>query len=112
MGLEYKVGTWGWVDKWPLLVSNWAPGHPDSDSWTEQHDCGRMNNVGQFYNENCRKHLPYVCKAEFVDFIPSWSDVYENLGQPINCTEGWGDVIGTHCYKTYRFDQCSKKYGI
>jgi len=62
MGLQYRYGKWSWVDNWPLLVSNWAPGHPDSDSWNEKRDCGRLNNIGQFYNDNCKEELPFACK--------------------------------------------------
>jgi len=67
MGLVYK-GKWEWVDNWPLAVSNWAPGHPDQDTWSQHHDCARMNKYGHFYNDRCSKKLPYVCKdAVFLD---------------------------------------------
>jgi hypothetical protein len=33
MGLQFKVPSsrWTWVDNWPVLVTNWAPGHPDKN---------------------------------------------------------------------------------
>lgn len=104
MGLQNKGGYWTWVDHWPLAVSNWAPGHPDQDTWKQHHDCGRMDIYGHFYNDNCNTHLPYVCKAEFIDYTPSWADTYEKLGEPLNCTEGW-ESLGVHCYKGYRYDK-------
>lgn len=102
MGLQYEHSSWSWVDHWPLTVSNWAPGHPNQDTWNKKHDCGRMTNNGQFYNDDCKRHLPYVCKAEFIDSTPSWADLYDQLGRPINCTDEWA-ILGIHCYKGYRY---------
>ena len=98
-----EYGIWEWVDNWPLAVSNWAAGHPTQDSLVKYHDCAVMDNTGHFKDENCRtKHRPYICKAEFIEYTPSWSNLYEDLGQPINCTDGW-QQFGIHCYKAYRY---------
>lgn len=57
-----------------------------------------MDKFGHFYNDKCSKELPYVCKAEFIDFTPSWTDTTDVLGKPLNCTPGW-EPLGFHCYK-------------
>ena len=106
-----------WVDYWPLAVSNWGPGkkiknkfskfvfsilgQPDSGKFVDQHRCVKMgNDGGKFYNDNCDKHLPFICKAEFVDYTPSYKDTWEKLGHPVNCSNGYQD-LGNHCYKAF-----------
>ena len=76
-------------------------GQPDSGKFVDQHRCVKMgNDGGKFYNDDCDKHLPFICKAEFVDYTPSYKETWDKLGHPVNCTNGYQD-LGNHCYKAF-----------
>jgi len=49
-------------------------------------------------DESCSTAMPFICKAEFVDYTPSWRDSISNLGEALDCPEGWTEFYD-HCIK-------------
>ncbi|CAL8384873.1 unnamed protein product [Gadus morhua 'NCC'] len=65
IGLSDKEtdGTWAWVDRSPLTLTNWGPGSPRNTDkvW----DCGQIftgNYAGMWETTTCFKSLAYMCE--------------------------------------------------
>ena len=58
--------AWRWIDEWPLSHSDWAVNYPDP----KKGECAAMDKNGQFFSSDCQNaRKPFVCKAEFYDFL-------------------------------------------
>jgi hypothetical protein len=44
--------------------------------------------------------MPFICKAEFVDFTPNWEDSLNNLGDALDCDENWSEFY-EHCVRSF-----------
>ena len=92
---EWRKGwqkSWGWVDNWPLSYTRWAAMMPTD----QRGDCGFMTYKGGWANEECGMTKPFVCKAEFYDWVPDYKDIDNKLGPVLPCEVGWvlhGDVL-------------------
>ena len=54
------------MDHWPLRHSDWAVDQPN----LEKGECAAMDQNGQFFSADCKNaRKPFVCKAEFYDFL-------------------------------------------
>ena len=60
--------------------------------------CGFINPNSQFESSQCFEARPFVCKAEFYDFTPSWD--ISALGDPVGCDDGW-TLVGLHCLRVF-----------
>ena len=45
-------------------------------------------------SKKCSEQRPFVCKAEYFDFTPSWSNFIDAAGQKYDCPMGWS---GEYC---------------
>ncbi|CAL4064253.1 unnamed protein product [Meganyctiphanes norvegica] len=85
-----------WSDGWPMLLSNWGPGQPNTS--LSDHRCAHINtHDGLWYTGKCAGEMPYICK-------------YKNASIPTpdpptsgRCPDGrWNDLGGSYCYLIQR----------
>ena len=95
---EVKRGDkrWSFVDNWPMTYTKWA----GSDTLSKAGDCGYMAQTGKWDNTNCDSLKPFVCKAEFYDWMPNYEEIDAKLGPILPCEDGW-TLHGHHCVKVF-----------
>ena len=96
---EWRKGKgpyWGWVDQWPLSYTRWGVMMPTD----MKGDCAFMHTNGGWANEDCGMTKPFVCKAEFYDWTPDYTDIDNKLGPVLPCELGWV-LHGHHCVKVF-----------
>jgi len=47
-------------------------------------------------SKKCSEQRPFVCKAEYFDFTPSWSNFIDAAGQKYDCPMGWSGEFYDH----------------
>jgi hypothetical protein len=91
VGLDKKRNaTWRWIDDWPMTGTHWAPGsflgfnyhkfrlgNPQPNSIGSK-ECAYLNKDGYMVDESCSTAMPFICKAEFVDYTPSVLKFFSN----------------------------------
>ena len=59
-----------------------------------------MTPEGRWDNVDCQSGKPFVCKAEFYDWMPDYAEVDSKLGPVLPCEDGW-TLHGHHCVKVF-----------
>ena len=89
-----KNKHWGFVDNWPLSNTRWA------FDTNKPGDCAFMTPEGRWDNTDCMTAKPFVCKAEFYDWMPDYAEIDAKLGAVLPCEDGW-TLHGHHCVKVF-----------